>query len=90
MVRREKFQVIFDILRSIQKRDNIIKPTPLLYSSNLSPKMHKNYLNELLTKGLILEVKDSKQKKCYSVSESGFLFIEKYKEFRNFVDGFGL
>ena len=48
--KRERLEVIRDILKSIMSNKNI-KPTRLLYASNLSPQMFKEYVNELLKKG---------------------------------------
>ena len=43
--KRERLEVIKDILMSIRQNKNI-KPTRLLYASNLSPQMFKEYINE--------------------------------------------
>ena len=50
--KRERLEVIKDILEAIKEGRNI-KPTRLLYASNLSPQMFKDYINELLEKGFI-------------------------------------
>lgn len=58
--KRERLEVIHDILKVIQNSKNSIKPTRLLYASNLSPQMFKEYVNELLGKGFIEEEKRRK------------------------------
>jgi predicted transcriptional regulator len=87
--KRERLEVIFDILKAIQDSGNIIKPTRLMHSSNLSPQMFDEYLQELLSKGFIKEHTD-KGKKTYSLEKKGFLFLEEYKVIVRFIDNFGL
>lgn len=86
--KRERLEIINDILSVI--RDNSkIKPTRLLYSSNLSPQMFKEYINELLDKSFVEEVKE-KNKRFYSLTDKGYKFLERYKIFTDFVDEIGL
>lgn len=87
--KRERFDVIKDILATIRHNQNKIRPTRLLQLSNLSPKMFKDYINELLETGLI-EQNDSKDKKFYSLTEKGDKFLEKYRVFKDFIDNLGL
>ena len=47
--KRERLDVIKDILR-VTRDNRQIKPTRLLYASNLSPQMFKEYVDELLKK----------------------------------------
>lgn len=88
--KRERLEVISDILISIRDSNNKIKPTRLLYSSNLSPQMFKDYLKELMNKEFIVETIDKKGKKYFSLTNKGFEFLEKYKMIQEFVDNFGL
>ena len=77
--KRERLEVIYDILIGIRSSNNKIGPTRLLYSSNLSSKMFKEYINELLEKEFIEEV-ENKNKKHYSLTQKGFDYLDKYKE----------
>lgn len=87
--KRERLDIIRDILNSIrEKRD--IKPTRLLYASNLSPQMFKDYINELISKGFIKLDIDEKQKKTFSLTAKGNEFLEEYKVIENFIESFGL
>jgi predicted transcriptional regulator len=87
--KRERLDVIKDILNAIKEKRQI-KPTRLLYSSNLSPQMFKNYLNELISKGFInLEI-DKDEKKTFSLTKKGFNFLNEYKVIENFIENFGL
>jgi len=87
--KRERLEVIRDILKVIQESRKI-KPTRLLYSSNLSPQMFKDYINELLQKGFIKFEIDKKEKKEFSLTKKGQEFLQKYKIIEEFVGGFGL
>jgi predicted transcriptional regulator len=87
--KRERLEVIYDMLKAIRDNNNAIKPTRLLHISNVSPQMYKEYLDELLLKGFILEnANDSR--KVFSLTEKGFEFLEKYKVIVEFIDNFGL
>ena len=87
--KRERLEVIRDILLAIRDHKNI-KPTRLLYASNLSPQMFKDYINELITKGFIRLDIDKKEKKTFSLTIKGNNFLEEYRLIENFVENFGL
>ena len=87
--KRERLEVIRDILKAIQTNRNI-KPTRLLYASNLSPQMFKDYIHELITKKFIQIDIDKKEKKTFSLTKKGYDFLQEYKAIENFVDNFGL
>ena len=88
--KRERLEVIYDILKAVQDANNQIKPTRLLYASNLSPQMFKDYIEELTEKGFISPDEDDKGRKTFSLKDKGFKFLEKYKIIMEFVEGFGL
>ncbi len=87
--KRERLDVIKDILSSIRESRSI-KPTRLLYASNLSPQMFKEYINELITKGFIKIDIDKNEKKTFSLAKKGNDFLEEYRTIENFVRNFGL
>ncbi len=90
--KRERLEVIRDIIQTIRNTRQI-KPTRLLYASNLSPQMFKEYIDELLAKGFIsIEVidKKGKDKKTFSLTAKGQNFLQEYKVIENFVENFGL
>lgn len=87
--KRERLEVIRDILKAIQGNRQI-KPTRLLYSSNLSPQMFKEYINELIGKGFIKLEFDKKEKKFFSLTKKGNDFLQEYRMIENFVENFGL
>ncbi len=87
--KRERLEVIRDILAVIRDNNNSVKPTRILHSSNLSPQMFKEYIEEMKSKNF-LEEKTEKDKKVFSLTEKGFEFLEKYKVILEFIDNFGL
>ena len=89
MKKRNRLDIIHDILNAISEKNGTIKPTHLLYKSNLSHKVMAEYLKELIGKGLIEETQNKKGK-TYSMTEKGFDFLNKYKGFTAFIDSFGL
>ena len=89
MKRREKLEIVNDILLAIQNKGGTIKPTHLLYKSNLSHKKMMEYLSELMERGIVSEVTE-KGKKMYAINQEGFNFIAQYKKIKEFSDSFGL
>ncbi|RJQ16945.1 hypothetical protein C4573_02690 [Candidatus Woesearchaeota archaeon] len=88
-LKRERLQVIYDILRVIQEKNGRIKPTHILYKANLSSQMFNEYLTDLITKEFIVEHQEKKGK-TYSLTQKGFDYLSKYKFILEFVDSFGL
>ena len=88
--KRDKLEVIYDILKIIRNKNNSIKPTPLLRYSNLSTKSFKEYLRELTDKELVKVIKDSKNKKFITLTDKGFAYLEKYKTILGFIREFEL
>jgi predicted transcriptional regulator len=88
--KRERLEVIFDILRIIQSHHNSIKPTPLLRYSNLSSQSFSDYLKELMKKEFVKEITDKKGRKYITLTDKGFKYLEKYKLILGFIDEFEL
>jgi predicted transcriptional regulator len=87
--KRERLAVIRDILNAVRTNRNI-KPTRLLYASNLSPQMFKEYINELITKKFISLEISKDEKKTFSLTKKGQDFLQEYRMIENFVENFGL
>jgi predicted transcriptional regulator len=87
--KRDKLQVIYDILDVIREKGENIKPTHILYKSNLSHQMMQQYLNELINKDFITEIQKEKGK-TYSLTEKGFNYLNEYVKITKFVESFGL
>ncbi len=87
--KRERLEVIRDILIAIRDHRKI-KPTRLLYASNLSPQMFKDYVDELLKKNFVVIEIDEKGKKFFRLKVRGNEFLQEYRLIENFVENFGL
>lgn len=87
--KRNKLEVIKDILTVIRAKNGKIKPTHILYKSNLSHQMMKEYLGELLNKGFIEEI-PIKNSKTYSITNKGTNYLEEYNTIVTFTSSFGL
>ncbi|MFT4303317.1 MAG: DUF4364 family protein [Candidatus Woesearchaeota archaeon] len=89
MRKRNRLEIIYDILKAISNKNGTIKPTHILYKSNLSHKMMNEYLDELITNGFITE-SNTPNGKTYSITPQGFEYLNKYKMIIEFTDSFGL
>ena len=87
MAKRNKLEIIRDILKIIQE-NNSIKPTPLLRKSNISSSRFKKYYSDLLKKNFIQETYE--KTKNITLTEKGHLYLEKYSAIINFIDEFEL
>ncbi len=88
--KRDRLEVIYDILKIIRHYNNSIKPTPLLRYSNLSSQSFSEYLSELLKKGFIKEIIDENGRKFFTLTDKGFEYLEKYKLIIGFINEFEL
>lgn len=93
--RRSRLELVYDILIAIQNKGGRIKPTHLMYKSNLSHKLLNTYMEELMGKGLInLEEEEVKKRqkasKSVVITDKGLGFLAEYRRMREFTDAFGL
>jgi predicted transcriptional regulator len=88
--RRSQLEIIYDMLKAIQNKGGKIKPTHLLYKSNLSHKRMKGYVEDLQTKGLMMVEVNKDEKSMYTITDQGLKFIEDYRKVKEFTDAFGL
>jgi len=87
--RRGKLEIIADILRSIQSKGGNIKPTHLLYKSNLSHGKLKEYIDILMEKEMI-EEQLLKGRKMFIMKDNGHKFLLEFDRIKEFSDSFGL
>ena len=87
MTKRNKLEIIKDILKIIQENRSI-KPTPLLRKSNISSSRFKEYYSDLLNKKFIKETTEKNKK--IILTEKGHKYLEKYSAIVNFIDEFEL
>ena len=85
MVKRNKLEIIKDILKIIQENHDLIKVTPLLRKSNISSNGFYQYLDELLNKRLVVKAEGH-----IKLTENGKRYLEKYSSIINFIEEFGL
>jgi len=88
-------ELIYDILIAIQNKGGIIKPTHLMYKSNLSHKLLTMYMDELIQKELILISEEFNKKrkttsKTIALTDKGSMFLAEYRRMREFTEAFGL
>lgn len=88
--KRDRLEVIYDILKIIEKHRNSIKPTPLLRYSNLSSQRFSEYLNELIEKEFVKETKDKKGRRYITLTDKGFKYLERYKTIISVIEDFNL
>lgn len=88
--KRERLEIILDILSAIKVKGSNVKPTHILYRSNLSSEMLKDYLTELIKKKFIIEEIDKKDKKTYSLTPKGFNYIKDFSIIKGFIESYGL
>ncbi len=86
-MKRNKLEIIRDILKIIQENHSI-SPTPLLRKSNLSSSRFKGYYLELLDKDFIKETYGKSKK--ITLAEKGSKYLERYSTIINFIDEFEL
>lgn len=80
--RRSKLEIVGDMLKSIQAKGGSIKPTHLLYKSNLSHERMKLYVDELKSKGL-LEEKEEKGRRFFSITDRALNFFQATRRSRS-------
>lgn len=88
-MRRTRIEIINDMLMAMVRLGGKIKPTHLMYKSNLSHALMKEYIDELMDKDLMKESYE-KGKKMFEVTQKGREFTLQYKKMREFQDAFGL
>ena len=88
--KRGRLQIIHDILGAIRDKGGTIKPTHLLYKSNLSHQMMGEYVSELKGKGFITEDIGKKRSKTFSLSQKGYEYLAEYRMVTKFIESFGL
>jgi predicted transcriptional regulator len=87
--RRSQLQIYADILRLIQKRGGLVKPTHILYGANLSHARLMKHLTWLIEKNFIMEDASSGHK-MYRLTPKGKAFIGEFKKIEEFSDAFGV
>lgn len=87
--KRERLKIIEDMLLSIQEKNGGIKPTHLMYKSNLSHTQMKSYLEELIDNSLVERI-NKKNYEYIIITDKGLDFLTKIREMNEFDKSFGL
>ena len=87
--KRDRLEIIENILTTIHKHKNQIKPTPLIRFANLSTQSFEEYILEL-EKNKLVETIMINQRKHYALTQRGYEFIEQYRKLRGLISEFNL
>ena len=86
--KRDRLEIIHSVLETVRSRGEV-KPTHILYKSNLSHQMLTEYLKELIERDF-MRATMIKNKKRYSLTEKGYKYLEEYKVIKAFLESYGL
>jgi len=87
--KRNRVEIMHDMLKIIQEKGGKIKKTHLMYKANLSHKQMKAYLDELMKSSLI-ENDESGKSILLCITKKGREFFVQYTQVREFEKTFGL
>ncbi|MBT4539351.1 hypothetical protein HOI26_02370 [Candidatus Woesearchaeota archaeon] len=87
--KRTQVDIVGDMLSAIQDKNGRIKPTHLMYKSNLSHTQLKSYLEELIEKEMVKEIKTKKNNTYFLITNKGDKFVQKLREMKQFEKSFG-
>lgn len=90
MERRNQLGIVHDMLKAIQDKGGKIKPTHLLYKSNLSHNSMKEYTKDLKQKGFIITEINKDNRSMFVITDKGLNFLAEYHKMKEFTDAFGL
>lgn len=87
--RRNRLEIIYDILKVTNDKGGRILPTHLLYKSNLSHERMKGYVEELKEKSMLIEVQEE-EKSFFEITDQGRKFLMQYHQLQELTEAFGL
>ena len=87
--KRTRIDIIGDMLASILERGGKIKPTHLMYKSNLAHGQMVSYLDELVEKSFIKKMKKGNNEYII-ITDKGCELVQKLREIKEFENTFGL
>ena len=87
--KRNRLEIIRDILIVINEKNGKVKPTHILYKANLSHILMTEILNELIQKNFIKEIRN-KNSKSYAITDKGLDYLKQYSLIDNFTTFFGI
>ncbi len=87
--KRNRMEIVGDMLVAIQNKGGRIKPTHLMYKANLSYAQLKSYLDELVEKEFVTQTATDGNNTYIIITDKGDKFIQKLSEMRQFEKSFG-
>ncbi len=87
--KRTKLEVIKDLLSVLKEHGNV-KITHLIYKSNLSYIIIKEYIKDLTDKGMIKLNTDENEKSFYCITPKGMQFLREFEKIKIFSEAYGL
>ncbi len=85
---RSKLRIYADIISTIDKEGGKTRTTKLLYGANLPHDRLKEYLDQLLQRGLVQEVREEDHS-SYELTAAGIQFIQEFRRMEKFAEAFG-
>jgi len=80
--KRSRLEIYLDILQALKK--GVIKPTRIMYSTNLSWNPLQEILESLIEQGLV-EEKETKNRKRYEITEKGLAALKYFNKTKELV-----
>ncbi|MBI2581121.1 hypothetical protein HYV85_04945 [Candidatus Woesearchaeota archaeon] len=87
--KRGKPEIIFDILQAVQEGGGKMKPTRLLYKSNLSHARLKLYL-ESLVRQQMLAIEGGEGRNLIALTQKGYSFVAEFRKMKALIESFGI
>lgn len=88
--KRNKLEIIRDIIQATKLKGPKAKPTHILYKANLSYQLLNMYLSELVKGGLILEEQQGENRRRYTLTEKGYKYLQDYGMISGLISSYGL
>jgi predicted transcriptional regulator len=82
MDKRDKFEIIADILTVVDKEGPLYK-TSIAGKSNLDSRMLEKYIDIMLDAGLIAKVKD--EPRLFTITDKGRYYLNLYRSIRSML-----
>ena len=88
--KRDRIDIIEDMLSSMTDKGGRMKPTHLMYKSNLSHAQLQSYLEDLVNRSCVERVVAQKGNEYIIITDNGRQFLSKIREMRAFDKAFGI
>jgi len=90
LTNRNNIQIMGDLLSATEYEGSIgIKITTLIRKGNLSHSRFKLFIKNMTGSGLINKIEFDGHS-TFVITDKGRMYLEKYKQFQNLTDSFGL